>query len=89
MNSSYINTTYKKYIDHSGLDFKQYQLDGVVWCVNNEKSLIGNGSQDFGNGSQDFGNGSQDFGGGFIHKYIKLLDIKQLCIMDNRRRKLT
>ena len=66
MNSSYINTSYKKYIGHSGLDFKQYQLDGVVWCVNNEKSLIGNGSQDFGNGSQDFGNGSQDFGGGFI-----------------------
>ena len=29
--------TYKKYTDHSGLDFKQYQYDGVVWCVNNEK----------------------------------------------------
>jgi SNF2 family DNA or RNA helicase len=62
--------TYKKYIDHSGLHFKQYQYDGVVWCVDKEKSLIsqdfGNGSQDFGNGSQDFGNGSQDFGGGFI-----------------------
>ena len=37
MNSSInINNTYKKYMDHSGLDFKQYQLDGVVWCVNNE-----------------------------------------------------
>jgi SNF2 family DNA or RNA helicase len=42
--------TYTKYIDHSGLDFKQYQYDGVVWCVDNEKSLIGGGS----------------FGGGFI-----------------------
>ena len=60
MNSSYINTSYKKYIDHSGLDFKQYQYDGVVWCVNNEKG------RDFVGGSQDFGNGSQDFGGGFI-----------------------
>ena len=35
--------TYKKYIDHSGLHFKQYQYDGVVWCVNNEKSLIRGG----------------------------------------------
>lgn len=67
MNSSYINTSYKKYIDHSGLDFKQYQYDGVVWCVNNEKGRdFGNGSLDFGGGSQDFGCGSQDFGGGFI-----------------------
>jgi SNF2 family DNA or RNA helicase len=64
MNSSYINTTYKKYIDHSGLDFKQYQYDGVVWCVNNEKEKgkeKGNG-----NSSQNFGNSSQNFGGGFI-----------------------
>jgi len=36
--------TYTKYIDHSGLDFKQYQYDGVVWCVDNEKSFIDGGS---------------------------------------------
>ena len=41
--NSYIKATYKKYTDHSGLDFKQYQYDGVVWCVNNEKSLIRGG----------------------------------------------
>lgn len=37
--------TYTKYIDHSGLDFKQYQYDGVIWCVDNEKEL-----GDFGGG---------------------------------------
>ena len=36
--NTYTYDTYKKYTDHSGLDFKQYQYDGVVWCVNNEKA---------------------------------------------------
>ena len=48
--NSHINTTYKKYTEHSGLDFKQYQYDGVVWCVDNEKSIICGGSQEFGGG---------------------------------------
>ena len=52
--------TYTKYIDHSGLDFKQYQYDGVVWCVDNEKSLIDGGSCS--NGSCSNGSCS----GGFI-----------------------
>ena len=37
--NTYTYDTYKKYTDHSGLDFKQYQYDGVVWCVNNEKKM--------------------------------------------------
>ena len=41
MNSYLTKNTYNKYIAHSGLDFKQYQYDGVVWCVDNEKSLSG------------------------------------------------
>ncbi len=27
---------YSNYLDHSKLDYKQYQYDGVKWCVNNE-----------------------------------------------------
>lgn len=39
--NTYTYDTYKKYTNHSGLDFKQYQYDGVVWCVNNEKNKKG------------------------------------------------
>lgn len=28
--------TYHKYIERSKLDFKQYQFDGVQWCIDNE-----------------------------------------------------
>jgi SNF2 family DNA or RNA helicase len=27
---------YNRYLDHSGLEYKQYQSDGVRWCINNE-----------------------------------------------------
>jgi SNF2 family DNA or RNA helicase len=51
MNSYLTKNTYNKYIGHSGLDFKQYQYDGVVWCVDNEKGGGGGGS---GGGSGGF-----------------------------------
>ena len=27
---------YNRYLEHSGLEYKQYQSDGVRWCINNE-----------------------------------------------------
>jgi len=27
---------FKKYLDHTGMEHKQYQYDGVRWCLNNE-----------------------------------------------------
>lgn len=30
---------YKKYLEHTGMEHKQYQYDGVRWCLNNELRL--------------------------------------------------
>ena len=34
---------FQKYLNHTGLDYKQYQYDGVEWCIKNELSGCGGG----------------------------------------------
>jgi hypothetical protein len=36
MENSAVDTIFEKYLAKTGMDRKQYQFDGVKWCVNNE-----------------------------------------------------
>ena len=37
---------FQKFLQHSGLDHKQYQEDGVNWCISREEPLMRNQGQD-------------------------------------------
>ena len=30
---------FKTYLNHSGLEYKEYQNDGVNWCIEREKKM--------------------------------------------------
>jgi len=53
---------FKRYLDRTKMDHKQYQYEGVEWCLNNE--LLSEGSSSEGLGSLGLGLGSVR--GGFI-----------------------